>query len=96
MAKNSYNEILTGDGQTVAQSFRGSVWVHLSDDFGGGTATVRVRDAAGVMRAVAGAAFVVAADALLDFPEGATNVIDVDLASSTTPNLVVNLEGEDR
>lgn len=96
MADNEHREVLTGDGQTVAKTFRGPVWISLSGTFGGGTAKVRSQDESGAFVNIIGATFNAPVDQLLDFPPGAKNVLDIDLAGSTTPSLITNLQGSDR
>jgi len=87
-------QTLTADGQTTEKSFIGPVRMSLSGTFGGGTAVLRARDPSGAFVNVEGGSFTAAKDQLFDFPVGQGNILDVDLSGSTTPALVVWLQGK--
>lgn len=83
-------QTLSADGNSAAVTANHKVHVHLSGDFGGGTAKVQFQDEGGTWRDFAGASYTAAADALIEL--GKSNYsIRINLASSTTPALIVNL-----
>ena len=87
-----YEESLTVDGSTTFQKCVGPVWVSLSGGFGGGTAKIQRKNAAGTAVDIAGESHTVVADRLIDFPEYAVNEVRVNIASSTSPTLAVSLQ----
>lgn len=87
-----YEETLSADGSTTYAKVKGSCWVSLSGDFGGGTATIERKNSAGTAVAIAGEAHTVAADRIIDFPAGSVNEVRVTIASSTAPALATSVQ----
>ena len=87
-----YEETLSADGSTSYAKVKGACWVSLSGTFGGGTATIERKNAAGTAVAIAGESHTVAADRLIDFPDKSVNEVRVTIASSTTPALAVSMQ----
>lgn len=85
-------QTLDADGSTDWVPVKGECWVSLSGDFGGGTATIERKNAAGTAVAIAGETHTVAADRLIDFPDRSTNEVRVTIASSTNPALVCSVQ----
>lgn len=89
---------LTADGNTAAVQVAGRVHLHLSNDFGGGTAKLQMLLPDGVeWDDVVGGSFTAADDYVFDFPPTAHNSVRVNLASSTSPDLdiVISSEADD-
>lgn len=83
-------QTLAADGNSSQVRCNHKVHVHLSGDFGGGTAKVQYMGENGTWYDIAGASYTAAADELIEL--GKSNYdIRVNLASSTAPALVVNL-----
>lgn len=85
-------QTLSADGITSDSKFIGPVLVSITGSFGGGTATMQARDPNSDLVAVAAG---VTADAgvVVDFPAGIINSIAIDLAGSTTPTVVIWIQG---
>ena len=94
MASTGYEETLSADGQTVAQQIGGPVRLSLTGDFGTGTAKLQAMTPTGNWVDVANGSFTAATDTLFDFPQQANNNLRVDLASSSSPTLVVWLQAD--
>jgi len=87
-------ETLDADGPTTLRTFLGATWLHLSGDFGGGTATFRFRDASGVMQPFVDGVFTAAVDQRFNLPDKSLNTLQVTLAGATAPDLLVNIQDE--
>lgn len=87
-------QTLTADGTTDIKTFVGPVRLSLTGTFGGGTAKLQVRDPGGTFVDVANGSFTAATDTLFDFPEQSSNDLQIDLSGSTTPALVIWIQGK--
>ena len=96
MATTGDRQTLSADGQTTPRQYIGPVRISLTGDFGGGTLKIQAEDPSGAFVDVAGASRTAADDFLIDFPASAQNKLQSDLSGSTTPALVVWLQGADR
>lgn len=96
MATTGDRQTLSADGQTTPRQFAGPVRVSLTGDFGGGTLKIQSEDPSAAFVDVAGASRIAADDFIIDFPPGAQNKLRSDLAGSTTPALVITIQGVDR
>jgi hypothetical protein len=85
-------QTLSADGATNGVTTNDKVHVHLSGTFGGGTATLQFKDAAGTWTAITGAAYTAAADDIIQLGSSQYN-LRINLASSTSPALKVELRG---
>jgi ribosomal protein L21E len=85
-------QTLSADGNSSAITTNDKVHVHLSGSFGGGTAKVQYMGENGTWYDIAGASYTAAADEIIELGKSQYN-LRVNLASSTTPSLVVNLRG---
>jgi len=65
----------------------------LSGTFGGGTAVLRAVDPSNTPVPVGGGSFTAITDTRFDFPAESVNVLDVDISGSTTPALVIWIQG---
>ncbi len=86
-------QTLVADGQTTAKQFVGPVRLSLSGTFGGGTAVLRAIDPSNTAVNVVNGSFTAVTDTLFDFPVASVNVLDVDISGSTTPALVIWIQG---
>jgi len=94
MASYGDRQTLSADGTTTFKKFIGPVRWSLTGSFGGGTAKLQARDpsstaSSGVVVDIAEASATAAVDKVIDFPQGAVNWLATNIASSTTPSLVV-------
>ncbi len=85
----SDRQTLSADGQTNYVQVVGPARVSISGTFGSGTAKIQTRDPEGNAIDVVDGSFTAAADKYLSFPPGSRNAVRVDLASATSPSLVV-------
>ncbi len=90
---NGDRQTLSADDDTDAKRYGGPVRLSLTGTFGGGTAKLQSVDPSGVAVDVAGGLFTAITDTYFDFPLAASNVLTVNLAGSTTPALVVWIQG---
>lgn len=95
MATTGNRQTLSADGQTTPRRFAGGVRIQLSGDFGGGTVTIEAEDPSGAFVPVVGSARTAADDFLIDFPSSENN-LRTDLSGSTSPALVILIQGVDR
>jgi len=86
-------QTLTVDGDTTRVAYVGPIRVNLSNDFGSGTAKIQATDPTGTPIDVGTDTFTAAADKAVNFPAGETNVVSVNLAGSTSPDLDVWIQG---
>lgn len=96
MATSGDRQVLTADGQTTARNYVGPVRVSLTDDFGGGTFKVQAEDPSGAFVDEPGTTRTAVDGYIIDYPPGAQNKLQGDLSGSTSPNLVVWMQGVDR
>lgn len=96
MAISGDRTVLSADGPTPARVYVGPVRVSLTGTFGGGTFKMEAEDPSGVPVDVAGTSRTAVDDFRIDFPDGVENKINEDLSGSTTPVLVVWIQGVDR
>ncbi len=89
----SNRQVLTADGDTDTKQFVGPVRLSLTGTFGGGTAKLQAKDLSAAFIDIANGSFTAATDTIFDFPEGSRNFLKVNIAGSTTPALVVWLQG---
>ena len=82
-------QVLSADGSTSAVSFVGPARLSLTGNFGTGTAQLQVRDPSSATISVANGSFTAATDTIFDFPAHTPNTLNVDLAGSSAPALVV-------
>ena len=94
MASTGYIETLSADGNTTAQKVGGPVRLSLTGTFGGGTAKLQSITPAGNWVDVANGSFTAVTDTLFDFPVQANNELRVNIASSTSPALVVWIQAD--
>ena len=87
-------QTLAADGQTDAKAYSGPIRLSLTGTFGGGTAQLQARDPQGNWVSVAGGAFTAVTDTIFDFTAESQNILRVDISSSTTPALVVWIQGK--
>ena len=72
----------------------GRVVLHLSNDFGTGTAKLQMQLPDGEWDDVVNGSFTAATDTVFDFPPYANNVIRVNIASSSSPDLDILIQAE--
>lgn len=89
-------QTLSANGDSDQVTCYGRVHLHLSGNFGTGTAKLVLIDGKGVARDVAGASFSAATEASYDFPARSATRLYVNLTGATAPTLVVGLRGENR
>ena len=94
MAGTGNKQTLAADGQTDVKIFVGPVWLSLTGTFGGGTAKLQARDPSGAFVDINNGSFTAVTDTRFDFPDGASNQLQIDLAGSTTPALVIWIQGQ--
>lgn len=87
-----YEETLSSDDSTEWVSVKGPIWVSLSGTFGGGTAIIQRKNAAGSAVAIVGESHTVAADRVIDFPPHAVNEVRINLSGSSSPSLATMVE----
>ena len=94
MASSGERQTLVADGNTEDVGTVGAVRLSLTGGFGGGTAKLQAQDPSGAYVDVDGGSFTAAGDTLFDFPANVQNQLRVNIASSTTPTLVVWIQSE--
>lgn len=94
MAGTGNRQTLSADGATTAKTFVGRVRLSLTGTFGGGTAKLQAEDPGGAFVDVANGSFTAVTDTLFDFPEPSSNKLKIDLSGSTTPALVIWIQGK--
>ena len=80
---------LSADGSSEWVPAKGPFHLHLSNDFGGGTATVQFKDVDGNIRSITNASFIAAVDKLIS--TGFNTDVRVTLVGSTSPDLDYNI-----
>lgn len=96
MTTSGNRQTLAADGQTDAQQFVGPVRVSYTGDFGSGTAKIQAEDPSEAFIDIAGSAKAAAADFVIDFPPHAVNLLQTDLAGSSSPAFVVWIQSSSR
>lgn len=86
-------QTLAANGTTTVKLYNGPVRLSLSGTFGAGTAVLQALDPSGAAVDVVNGSFTAVTDTFFDFPTGAGNLLQVDLTGSTTPALVIWLQG---
>ena len=86
-------QTLSANGQTNAKRYIGPIRLSLSGTFGGGTATLQSKDPAGNWVDIANGAFTAVTDTIFDFPGDVGNTVRVNLTGSTSPALVIWVQG---
>ena len=87
---------LGADGSTKWVEVYGRCHLSLTNDFGTGTATLEALAADGSTVSIANGAFTAATDTVFDFPRYGINNVRITLASSSSPDLDVWIQGEGR
>jgi hypothetical protein len=87
---------LGADGNTKGVEVYGRCHLSLTNDFGSGTAKLQAQAPDGSWVDVANGAFTAATDTVFDFPRYGINTVRVNLASSTSPDLDIWIQGEGR
>lgn len=82
---------LTADGNSSVFTVAGQTLLILSDDFGGGTATVQVKQLNGTWTAMTDGSFTSDTTKLIEFPKKVRIEARVNLTGATSPNLYVEL-----
>jgi len=93
VAGTGNRQTLGADGDTDEVAYVGPIRVHLSNDFGSGTAKIQSNDPTGVAVQVGDNTFTAAVDKAVNFPTGETNVVSVNLSGSTSPDLDIWIQG---
>ena len=93
MAVTGVRTALSADGNTGEYTAYGAVRLSLTGGFGSGTAKLQAKDPGDNWVDVANGSFTAVTDTIFDFPDFSKNVLRVNLASSTSPTLVVWLQG---
>lgn len=88
-------QTLSADGNTTWVEVVGPCRISISNDFGSGTATIQARTPENAALAVAEGTATAAVDKVVDFPAGSRNAVRVNLASSSSPDLDVWVQGQD-
>ncbi len=88
-------QTLSADGSTNFVRVVGPVHLSLTGTFGSGTATFEALDPGGNAVAIANGAFTAITDTLFDFPPAAINDVRITIASSSSPSLVIWVQGAD-
>ena len=97
MAVSGTHGTLSADGNfpsTGGVQTGGRVVLHLSNDFGTGTAKLQMQLPDGEWDDVVNGSFTAATDTVFDFPERSNNVVRVNLASSSSPDLDILIQSE--
>jgi len=88
-------QVLSADGNTDPKKYVGPIRVSLKGDFGsGGTATIEDKGPDNLFDGVTNGVFTAEADKLIDYPVAEINEVRVDLTGSTSPTLVVWIQGK--
>ncbi len=87
------SQTLAADGNTDWVEIVGPAWVSISNNFGTGTAKIQFKDTGGTAVDVTDGSFTTVADKVVDFPAFATNQLRVNLASSSSPDLDIVIQG---
>ena len=95
MAVTGTFDTLTADGNSSPHRVIGPVRLSLTNDFGTGTAKLQAQAPDGSWVDVANGSFTAATDTLFDFPEFSQNNVRVNLASSSSPDLDIWIQGND-
>ncbi len=96
MASSGNRQTLSADGDTLVDTYFGPVHLSITGGFGGGTAKLQIVDPSGAAIDVAGGSFTAITDTYFDFPPGTRNQLTVNVASSTTPTLVIIIRGQSK
>ena len=80
---------LSANGSTEWVPVKGPTHLHLSGNFGGGTATLEFKDSSDTARAIANGAFSTATDKLVSL--GFNTEVRVTLSGATSPSLIVEI-----
>ena len=95
MASSGDRQTLSADGTTLVRTFWGPVSLSLTGTFGGGTAKLQLIDPSGAAIDIAGGSFTAITDTYFDFPPNTKHDLQVNIASSTSPALVIYISGAD-
>lgn len=87
-------QVLSANGNTDPIKYVGPIRVSLKGDFGSGTATLQDKGPDNVFDGVTNGVFTAEADKLIDYPIAEVNEVQVDLTGSTSPALVVWIQGK--
>jgi hypothetical protein len=94
MASTGYIKTLDADGQTEWVTVHGPVRLSLTGTFGSGTAKLQARTPEyNTAVDVKNGSFTAVTDTLFDFPAKSETDVRVDLSGSTSPLLVVWIQG---
>ncbi len=85
-------QTLSANGNTDWAKIVGPCWVSGSSSFGGGTAKIQRKNAAGTAVDIVGESHTVAFDRVMDFPSKAVNQVRVTIAGSSAPTLAVSVQ----
>ena len=88
-------QVLSADGNTTSVKYVGPIRVSIKGDFGSGTATVQDKDPVNVFDGVTNGVFTAEADKIFNYPVAEINEVRINLASSTSPTLVVWIQGKE-
>ena len=80
---------LTDNGETSWIPAKGPCHIHLSGNFGGGTAVIQFKDTSGVARSLANGSFTSAVDKLVS--TGFNTDLRISLSGATGPALVYDI-----
>lgn len=94
MQGSGNRQTLSANGQTTERLYVGPVRISLTGTFGGGTAKVQAKDPNGIFVDIADGSFTAVADKVVDFPATSLNILRVDISGSTTPALVIWIQGK--
>ena len=89
-------QTLAADGNTDGKDVVGPITLSLSGTFGGGTAKLQRLDPEKNWVDVVNGSFTDVTDTYFEFEDTALNHVRVNIASSTTPALVVWIQGKIR
>ena len=93
MASSGDRQAITADGQTTGVDHYGPVRLSITGGFGGGTVKLQALDPSNAWVDIAGASFTAVTDTLYDFPAASKTTLRVDVNGSTTPTLVIWIQG---
>lgn len=78
---------ISADGSTASFPSGKGTWIHTSGTFGGGTITVQMLAADGTTWVNTDKAVTAAEDVIIVMPEGASKMMRLTTAGSTTPSV---------
>lgn len=81
------------DGATDPVTVRGPAHIHADGDFGSGTLTCAYEGQDGAFHNLAGSSYTASADDVLNLPANMLTKVKCTLASSTAPDLYVEIRG---